>query len=134
MPQGTRNLNGRGTDAARPAVHQQAFTRTQFAPLKDIGPDREKGLRQAGCLYQAQPLGDGQAVTGVYYTILGITPACSQCANLISHLTTARLRVSAHNLTRHLQTRPLGRVCGEWVSAYTSVNVATVCTGRGRLF
>ena len=52
---GTRKLNRKGSDPARAAVDQDRLPRRKPTALEDVGPDRERHLRQRGRLCELEP-------------------------------------------------------------------------------
>ena len=68
-----RELNRRGADAARPAVHQDRFSLGEASPVEDVGPDREERLRHRRGFGRVEAGGHGEAERRRRGAVLGVS-------------------------------------------------------------
>src|ERR1019366_6380040 len=79
-------LDGGGADAAGTAVHQHALAGRQVSDLEDVGPDGEKGLRDAGGLLHGDALRHRQTLHAGHQAVLGVAAAGRERADAVPFL------------------------------------------------
>jgi len=106
--EGVGELDGRGADAAGAPMDENALLWLKGSGLKDVGPDREIGLGDARGFFDAEPRGDGEAVSSRCEAVVGVASTGDQGAYAVARLPAGH-GIRGDDNAGHLQAEDRGR-------------------------
>ena len=127
--QGLGHLDGRDTNAAGAALHQQGLAGGELGAVEDVAPDGEEGLGQRSRLDVGQAQRSRQALTHRRHAVLRVAAASDQRADAVAHPKARggqRLGIASDDLARDFQAGNVRRARGHRVVAGALKHIGAV--------
>ena len=129
--EGFRELDRGNADAARAALHEKDFPRSEAHALEDIGPHGGEGLRQAGGIDEADILGRGQALHRRNGSVFAIPVCDHQRAEAVTDLPLRNFLARFDHGSRAFEPRDIRCTGRHRIAAHALQTIGAVDPGGG---